>query len=103
MNVYGGPKIERNIPLEEFMLEEMDQSPIILDQDQRKATESAVVEVCKNRGYVLHAVNARTNHVHSVVSAQMTGKDHRFVQGLFNTKVQRRLAYSPRPANLVAR
>jgi REP element-mobilizing transposase RayT len=31
--------------------------------------EQAVREVCTNRGYWLRAINVRTNHVHTVVSA----------------------------------
>ena len=43
----------------------------ILSEAQRKVIEEVIAEVCKHRGYVLHAVNARTNHIHAVVSAQM--------------------------------
>jgi REP element-mobilizing transposase RayT len=31
--------------------------------------EHAIREVCTNRGYWLRAINVRTNHVHTVVSA----------------------------------
>ena len=43
--------------------------PIVLDAEQRKVVESAVKEVCEHRKYLLRAINVRTNHVHSVVSA----------------------------------
>ena len=43
--------------------------PILLTHSQRKVVEVAIREVCEHRGYVLHAVNVRTNHIHSVVSA----------------------------------
>ena len=53
------------------MAAEMTQDPVILSLEQRKAVETAIEEVCNERGYTLHAANARTNHVHSVVSAQV--------------------------------
>ena len=43
--------------------------PIVLDAEQRKVVESAVKEVCEYRKYLLRAINVRTNHAHSVVSA----------------------------------
>jgi len=44
-------------------------APVVLDPIERELVESAIREVCEHRRYVLHAVNARSNHVHSVVSA----------------------------------
>src|SRR5688572_18472780 len=55
-----------NVPLEERMREELGVPPLLLRMEQRQAVEEAVREVCRLRGYVLHAVNVRTNHVHSV-------------------------------------
>lgn len=43
--------------------------PIALDHQQRPAVEKAIREVCLKRGYWLRAINVRTNHVHTVVSA----------------------------------
>lgn len=43
--------------------------PISLDHAQRKVVEAAIREACEYRRYSLRAVNARTNHVHTVVSA----------------------------------
>ena len=59
-----------NVPLREAMADEMNQPPFVLNKEQRAVVESAIAEVCENRGYALRAVNARTNHVHSVVTAQ---------------------------------
>ena len=44
-------------------------APVILNLNQRKIVEHAIQEVCEQRKYALHAVNARSNHVHSVVTA----------------------------------
>src|SRR5262249_48309714 len=42
---------------------------ITLDASQRSVVERAVREVCQYRRYALHAINVRTNHAHSVVTA----------------------------------
>jgi REP element-mobilizing transposase RayT len=39
-----------------------------LNKRQRHIVEDAIREVCLHRKYTLYAVNARTNHAHSVVS-----------------------------------
>jgi REP element-mobilizing transposase RayT len=41
---------------------------MILNTEQRATVEKAVREVCHYRKYTLMALNARTNHVHVVVS-----------------------------------
>ncbi|MBC8028769.1 MAG: hypothetical protein H7Z16_01550 [Pyrinomonadaceae bacterium] len=41
---------------------------IKLNPKQRAVVEQSVREVCQHRKYSLRAINARTNHVHSVVS-----------------------------------
>jgi REP element-mobilizing transposase RayT len=41
----------------------------VLTPDQRRAVEAQVAETCDFRGWALHAVNCRSNHVHIVVSA----------------------------------
>jgi REP element-mobilizing transposase RayT len=42
-----------------------------LNAYQRPVVENAIRDVCKHRGYRLIAINVRTNHVHTVVSAQI--------------------------------
>ena len=42
----------------------------LLDEQQRALVEHAIKDVCSHRAYDLFAVNARSNHVHSVVKAQ---------------------------------
>jgi REP element-mobilizing transposase RayT len=41
----------------------------ILDAEQRLLVENTVADHCRIRGWELHAVNCRTNHLHIVVSA----------------------------------
>ena len=43
--------------------------PVRLNPKQRSVVEQAVREVCLHRRYRLRAINVRTNHAHSVVSA----------------------------------
>jgi REP element-mobilizing transposase RayT len=40
-----------------------------LSHAQRDAVEQQITETCRHRGWHLHAVNCRSNHVHVVVSA----------------------------------
>jgi REP element-mobilizing transposase RayT len=70
-NIYGTPKIVPNRELESEMRENLNQDVPLLDKRQRETVEEAIKEICEQRGYFLHAVNARSNHVHAVVSAQI--------------------------------
>ena len=69
-NYYGSPDISPNQKLQKIMTENLTQSAVLFNDEQRKVVEIAVKEVCEHRGYYLQALNARTNHVHAVVSAQ---------------------------------
>jgi REP element-mobilizing transposase RayT len=42
-----------------------------LSPDQRSAVEVQIAETCRIRGWQLHAVNCRSNHLHAVVSANV--------------------------------
>jgi len=47
----------------------MTEPPLILDSTQRELVESTIADHCRHRGWHLHAVACRTNHVHVVVTA----------------------------------
>ena len=47
----------------------MTESACILDTNQRSLVEQSIARHCEIRGWVLHAVNCRSNHVHVVVSS----------------------------------
>lgn len=47
----------------------MAQPPFVLDDDQRASAAATITEVCAFRGWTLHAINVRTNHVHMLVSS----------------------------------
>ncbi|MEO8434390.1 MAG: transposase [Pyrinomonadaceae bacterium] len=42
--------------------------PVILNANQRTSVENAIRETCTRRNWLLRALSARTNHVHTVVS-----------------------------------
>lgn len=68
-NVYGASKILPNPALERSDASQRKRPPVILNARQRPKVEKAVREVCDYRHYALHAINVRTNHVHTVVTA----------------------------------
>lgn len=47
----------------------MREDAVRLTQEQRRAVEDQIRETCRYRGWHIHAVNCRSNHVHAVVSA----------------------------------
>lgn len=49
-------------------------SPVKLGPKQRLIVHRTIEEVCQHRGWRLHALNVRTNHVHVVVTANRRGK-----------------------------
>jgi REP element-mobilizing transposase RayT len=68
-NVYGTPRLDPNANRKNAETIQLIHAPITLNEAQRKVVETAVREVCRYRGYALLAVNARTNHVHAVISS----------------------------------
>ena len=68
-HVYGAAKVAASQPFENSNRKQLKHAPVILDVRQHKVVEAAVRGVCDYRSYILRALNARTNHVHCVVSA----------------------------------
>lgn len=68
-NAYGTPKIQANAQLESSDREQTKHPPINLDAERRHTVEIAIREVCEYRKYLLRALNVRTNHVHTVITA----------------------------------
>ncbi len=50
----------------------MTEDACLLDEAQRRAVEVQIAETCRHRGWHLHAVNCRSNHIHVVVTAANT-------------------------------
>lgn len=47
----------------------MTEEACLLDKEQRRIVEQQIAETCEHRGWHLHAVNCRSNHIHVVVLA----------------------------------
>src|SRR5436305_385128 len=48
---------------------QMTEDACILDEEQRRLVEQTIADHCRVRGWALHAVNCRTNHIHVAVTA----------------------------------
>jgi len=70
-NIYGAPRIESNPKLIQLMKDEMKGPPFILNTAQRIAVDREIKDVCDKRNYLLRALNVRTNHAHSVITAEV--------------------------------
>jgi hypothetical protein len=49
----------------------MTEDACILTPTHRQAVEEQIAETCAHRGWTLHTVNCRSNHVHAVVTAEV--------------------------------
>jgi REP element-mobilizing transposase RayT len=54
--------------LEQEAAARMTEDACRLTPEQRQAVEQQIAETCRHRGWHLHAVNCRSNHIHVVVS-----------------------------------
>ena len=70
-NVPGTPILKVDSVRTAFEAERMDQAPYHLDQIRRDAVLEAIQEVCVHRGWSLLAAHVRSNHVHTVVEAEV--------------------------------
>jgi REP element-mobilizing transposase RayT len=70
---YIVPDPARRDAVAEMLVED----PVYLTPDQRAVVDALLVEACAQLGWVLHARNVRTNHVHVVVSAAVKGEQVR--------------------------
>lgn len=68
-NIYGSLDIPPNQNLKNKRKSAMKSTKFLLSAIQRSTVDSAIRALCKKRGYQLRAVNVRTNHVHTVISA----------------------------------
>ena len=68
-NRYGSPLIPPNSRWRRYNKRALKRPPVNLTSRRRGAIEAGVRETCKARNWRLWAFNVRTNHVHSVVSA----------------------------------
>jgi REP element-mobilizing transposase RayT len=69
-NKVGSPFVEPNPNRRMANQEKMTQEPYQLDAARRKLVCDAIVEECQFRGWTLHALHIRSNHVHLVVTSE---------------------------------
>jgi REP element-mobilizing transposase RayT len=87
-NTPGTPILEVDPARVAREAELMDQVPYRLDQIRRDAVVEAIQQVCAHRGWGLLAVHVRSNHVHTVVEAEVPPER---VMGDFKAYASRRL------------
>ena len=68
-NQYRSPYIPANERWRTYNERRLKAKPLILRAKERTSVKAAIRETCKIRKWSLLALNVRTNHVHSVVSA----------------------------------
>jgi REP element-mobilizing transposase RayT len=68
-NRYRSPYISANKKWLRYNQQKLKANPLILGAAQRSSVKHAIQETCDIRGWGLLAFNVRTNHVHTVVSA----------------------------------
>jgi REP element-mobilizing transposase RayT len=68
-NVYGLPHLGPNPRRTAYESCAQKAKTVTLDDGRRDVVRSTIIEVCSHRGWSLHELNVRSNHVHVVVSA----------------------------------
>jgi REP element-mobilizing transposase RayT len=74
-NRYGGPFAPANVNRRRHNKSLLKGEPVWLDTARRNSIEKAIKETCVHRKWELRAFSVRTNHVHSVVSANSRGSE----------------------------
>jgi REP element-mobilizing transposase RayT len=71
-NVPGTPIVQEDCQRAAAATARMDQAPYHLDRIRRDAVLDAIQEVCAHRRWTLLAAHVRSNHVHTVVEAEVS-------------------------------
>jgi len=88
-NKYRSPYISPNVKWNDQNMRRLKAPPVSLGAKQRTAIKAAIRETCEIRKWSLEAINVRTNHVHTVVSASK--KKPEIVLNAFKANATRRL------------
>ena len=70
-NNIGDPIVEHVPSLLSRREASLRQEAMVLTSEQRECADRAMQETCRIRGWTIHALNVRTNHVHIVVTGQV--------------------------------
>jgi len=87
-NRYRSPYIPQSAKWHRYNQQQLKTRPLILGARQRQSIEVAIRETCKIRKWALLAFNVRTNHVHTVVTAN---RNAALVRTAFKANATRRL------------
>jgi len=68
-NRYGDPYLPESDAWERHNRKQRKADPFILGATERQSVQEAISETCRIRKWHLQALNVRTNHVHTVVTA----------------------------------
>ena len=88
-NQHGTPILEEDAPREERAVVNRERDAVDLDEKRRMVVDRTVREVCVHRGWTLHELNVRSNHVHVVVTADAAPEK---VMSDFKSYATRRMA-----------
>ena len=70
-NVKGHPTLDRDDFLHAAVSQRMSSDAVVFGEREREIVADVIGAHCEHRGWRLHAVNARTNHVHVVVTCDV--------------------------------
>ena len=73
-NQYGTPRLAPNPSRRRFERSLMKIPPVKLTIKRREAIYRGIRETCKIRSWALYALNVRSNHLHSVLTANCSSK-----------------------------
>ena len=68
-NRYRDPYLPPDKAWQRYHRKRLKSDPFVLGTKERRSVDKAIRETCRIRKWHLHAVNVRTNHVHTVVTA----------------------------------
>jgi REP element-mobilizing transposase RayT len=86
---YGTPRLMPNPSRQRFERSLMKTPPVKLTAKRREAVYRGIRETCKIRNWDLLALNVRSNHVHSVVTANCSSKKVRAALKANSTRTMR--------------
>jgi REP element-mobilizing transposase RayT len=87
-NIYRTPMLPPDEKMHCEMRLRMKHDPVELNAKRREAVEYGIRETCNIRDWVLRAINVRTNHVHTVVTA---GQKPELVMSAFKANATRKM------------
>jgi len=87
-NSFGTPRLSENTRINNSDASLATYPPVTLSTQERELVDRCIRDHCQFRGWTLHALNVRTNHVHVVVSANVPPEK---VMGEFKSWCSRRL------------